>query len=139
MLPGTKIFIKNIKTKKWLFLLRDDIETIPHPNMWSLVGGGLESYENMLEGLYREIEEEVNIYVQNVSFLVKEDIQIVENKIYYVPMHVFKGETTADISDIVVGEGQKANYFTLDEALKLDNIIPLIKEFIKEYKHKLEK
>jgi 8-oxo-dGTP diphosphatase len=58
---GSKIFIKNKKTGRFLFILRDDIETIPYPNCWSIVGGGIEKGETPIEALKREIEEEINI------------------------------------------------------------------------------
>ena len=44
-----------------LTILRDDIPTIPYPNMWDLPGGGREGNETPFECVAREVYEELNI------------------------------------------------------------------------------
>ena len=57
------IFINN--NNEILLLLRDNIPTIPHPNMWDLPGGHVEENESPEECIIREMNEELNIILEN--------------------------------------------------------------------------
>ena len=66
---GAKVFIKNNQLGKYLFFLRDNKLTIPNPNTYGLLGGGVEVGETALEALKREIKEESNIEIYNIEEL----------------------------------------------------------------------
>ncbi len=53
---GAKILI--LSPDKLLLFHRDAIPTIPSPDCWSLVGGGIEEGETPGEALVREVMEE---------------------------------------------------------------------------------
>lgn len=118
MIPrdGAKIFIKNPKINKFLFLLRDNKPGIPHPNKWSLFGGGIEKGETPIGALMREVKEETNIKIYNIKLLLSEEFTLnVENVPYKVIGHIFYAYTDAELQDIKLFEGQRVDYFSLDE------------------------
>jgi len=138
---GAKVFIKNDRLGKYLFQLRDNKPTIPNPNTYGLVGGGIEAEEVPIEALKRELEEETNLTVSNIESLGNKEVtnvmkeegeQLVKSRLY-----VFLAHTEKELEDIVLNEGQKLAYFTIDEALNLPNLSPPIREAIDEYREKL--
>ena len=64
---GAKIFIKNETLDKYIFVLRDNKPTIPRPNTWSILGGGIEEGETPLEAVLREVKEEFDIDLYDVK------------------------------------------------------------------------
>lgn len=56
MIEGTGALIYSTKTQRYLFLLRNGIK---YADMWGLPGGKLEPNETVLDGLLREIQEEL--------------------------------------------------------------------------------
>ncbi len=58
---GCGALIYSKATQRYLFLLRNQKR---HAGSWGLVGGGLEEYETPIEGLHREIVEEIG----NIEF-----------------------------------------------------------------------
>jgi 8-oxo-dGTP pyrophosphatase MutT (NUDIX family) len=112
----------------YLLVLRDDKPEIDHPNHWSLVGGGIEPYENPREAIAREIEEEIScselfsleyidkIEVRNTPLCKDHDI------------FLFKAEIKKEINELKLTEGQKLRYFKFDEILDLK-----FPNFLKDY------
>ncbi len=143
ILEGSKVFIKNKNLGKYLFFLRDDKPTIPNPNMWGLLGGGIEEGESPLEAIIREVKEETNITIYDlkelgnimVSHISKENgkEEIIKNKLF-----VFLAQTDAMLEKAELYEGQRLEYFTIDEAKRLDNLSPPVKEAIEEYEELLK-
>ncbi|MFC1651951.1 NUDIX domain-containing protein [Patescibacteria group bacterium] len=137
---GAKIFIKNETLNKYLFVLRDNKPNIPQPNKWSLFGGGIENGESPIEAVKRELSEEINIDVFDIepiySKKIVHEIQGEKNKItgYY-----FIGKTNTDnLSNIILNEGQKVSFFSLEEINQKNNVTPSIKELIKTCENKLK-
>jgi 8-oxo-dGTP diphosphatase len=136
---GAKVFIKNEKLGKYLFFLRDNKPTIPNPNMYGLLGGGIEVGEEPIEALEREMQEESNIDIHDIQELGNKTVthmirdgkgeQTAVAKIYF-----FLAQTEATLKDAELHEGQKLEYFTIEEALTLDNLSPAIREAINEYR-----
>ncbi len=131
---GAKVFIKNKKLGKYLFVLRDDKPNIPNPNCWSLIGGGIEKGEEPIKALKREVKEEIGIELYDIKKIGVLDVPLTlmgETKI--VLGHIFLAYIDADIKDIKLKEGQRVEYFTLDEIQKKKNLssgaISRIKEF----------
>lgn len=57
MIKSAGALIKSVNTNRYLFLLRSSISS--YPSRWGLVGGKVHHDELLLEGLEREIEEEI--------------------------------------------------------------------------------
>ncbi|HBI33581.1 MAG TPA: hypothetical protein DEA43_00475 [Candidatus Moranbacteria bacterium] len=139
---GAKVFIKNEKLGKYLFFLRDNKPIIPNPNTYGLLGGGIEKGEEPMEALRREIQEESNIIISDIEELGYEIVpsvirdvdgeRIVTSKITF-----FSARTDGLLEDLELFEGQRLEYFTIDEALALDNLSPPIREAIRIYRNKL--
>lgn len=55
---GAGVFFYSEKTQRFLFLLRNNTKT---KNTWGLVGGKIQSSESVMEGLEREVLEEIGI------------------------------------------------------------------------------
>jgi len=127
---GSKIFIKNKQTGKYLFFLRDDKSSIPHPNKWDLLGGGMKDGETPQEAVEREIKEETNISIYNIKQILKRNVtHIVEGKEYNITSYIFVAYTDAPINEIKLYEGRKIEYFTLDE-IKKKKVAPTILDLI---------
>ena len=139
MKDGAKIFIKNEKLNKFLFVLRDDKPEITNPNKWSLVGGGIENGEKPTEALQREIKEEININVFEIKEICSKKIIYEENKIKKeLTLFYFLGKTDIeDASKIKLNEGQKVSFFTIEEILKEKNLSIIIRVLIEDIKTKL--
>jgi ADP-ribose pyrophosphatase YjhB (NUDIX family) len=64
---GAVFFAKS--TLRFLFLLRDDTS---FKNTWAFVGGKIDNDEKIVDGLYREIGEEIS-YVPDIEKLIPID------------------------------------------------------------------
>ena len=136
---GSKVFIKNKKLGKYLFCLRDNKSNIPNPNCWSLFGGGIEPGETPLEALKREIKEETNIKIYNIQLLASQNFTLhVKNKPYTITGNIFLANTDAELNDIKLYEGQKVDYFTIDEIKNMKNTTSVMPSFLKKYKKYLK-
>ena len=111
---GAKAFV--IHNKKLLLILRDDKPDIPSPNKWSLPGGAVEKNETILEAIKRELQEEINIIPKNIIYLGKQNCED-RSKVF----RYFAKLTKNEFQNIKLGnEGQKLDFFSLDEIKQLD-------------------
>lgn len=135
---GAKVFIRNKKLNKFLLVLRDNKPDIIQPNTWGLIGGGIDEGETPEQTLKRELEEESNIKAFNIRYLGRQEfVQTFLEKKYNITGNFFLAETQMYLKDIEIYEGQRVEYFTLDEILKMDNIAGIIKEMIQRFKTEL--
>jgi len=67
-------------TNRYLFLLRDDGR---YPNTWGLVGGKVEKNESVLQGLVREIKEELGGEIKGAKILPIEQYTSDNGKFIY--------------------------------------------------------
>lgn len=108
---------------KYLFQLRDKKNNIFFPNMWGLFGGAVEVNESYLDGLKREVSEELNInitnkeikFVTNISFEIKK--KCIERYIF-----VFK-LNNEEFKKLKISEGQKIGLFNKNEIKKIQ-VVP---------------
>ena len=70
---GCKIAL--ICDNKLLTILRDDIPTIPWPNVWELPGGGREGEETPFECVQREVFEELGLKLEEADILWAKEYQ----------------------------------------------------------------
>lgn len=87
---------------KFLLILRDDKPDINFPNTWSPVTGGIDKGETILECANRELMEEIGIIPKNLKIL---GISVKGNGFFFGTL------TNEEVSQIVLGEGQKYDFF----------------------------
>lgn len=128
MVSGYSGVILEGKDNTVLLQLRDNKQNIDYPNLWGLFGGSIEENESPIEAAIREINEELGITLKKENLkllLVAQD----KGKNCYV----FRTSFNQDLSKINLNEGQDMKYFSREEILKLDNLIPLIKKYESVY------
>src|SRR4051794_33437452 len=109
---GVSIIFMN-SLKEVLLFLRDDKPDLPFPNRWDLLGGTVEEGETPLQGIVREIEEEIEYaLVDPELFRVTEFFDRTE--------HTYFQQGEFDIEKTPLNEGQRLNWFSKDEILGLD-------------------
>lgn len=65
-IEGVGTFIYSTTTQRYLFLLRDNSK---YSGTWGLAGGKINSGENLLESLYRELQEELGFNFQQCKVI----------------------------------------------------------------------
>lgn len=91
-----------------LMLLRDNIPTIPFPDMWDLLGGQVEPGEKPEETVKRELMEEMDLELADIKlFKVYESDDLIDN--------VFWQRIDLNPDEIDLKEGQRLAYFTRDQ------------------------
>ena len=101
---------------KVLLFHRDNIPTIPSPDCWQIVGGGIEPGESPREAVLREVEEEVSVRLPHCQYVLTRRGSRGENVHVFV---AFVDKTDEDKFKLGPGEGQGIGWFTLDEVAKL--------------------
>ena len=112
---GCSIIFINDENQILLFL-RDNKPTIPYPNMWDFLGGQIEEGETPAECIIREIKEEINLELKDFHYLMTENFP---DRIEYV----FYKRINLDISEIVLTEGQKIQWFTKEELEQMETVL----------------
>lgn len=112
---GSKVLI--MSSDKILLFHRDNIPTIPSPNSWQLVGGGIEDEETPELALVREVKEEACYDLIDFKFIAKIKGQLGEDVWVYVAFVEKEEENKFSLGP---GEGQEIDWFTVDEALRIN-------------------
>ena len=110
---------------KYLLQLRDNKPNLPLANHWALFGGEVESKENPLDAIKREMYEELKFRSNNYSlfheaiyWLPKHHKKIVRKLFYLLQIE----ERDFDVMQLC--EGADMNIFTLKEIMQLKKISP---------------
>jgi len=130
---GAKIII--LSPDKILLFHRDNIPTIPSPDCWQLIGGGIEEGETPEKGLIREVKEEVCYDLQKYYLLTKTTGQLGEDVWVYV---TFVNKDEENKFKHGPGEGQEIGWFTIDEALII-NLTPGTRKLLSKHRNLVEK
>ncbi len=113
MKKTANIFI--VHDKKVLLFHRDNKPSIPDPDRWGFVGGEVEKGETFLEGLKREIKEEIDLKIENPIRLGKTIISGWGENVFY-----FAKISSEKVKKIKLGnEGQEVKFFSFEEIGKI--------------------
>ena len=118
---------------KLLTILRDDISTIPWPNMWELPGGGREGDESPFECVAREVFEELGIHLTKACLLWD---KIYPSMLFEDKQSVFLvGQLTQNQFDNITfgDEGQGYKLMSIDEFLGSDKVVPQLQARVRDY------
>ena len=118
---------------KLLTILRDDISTIPWPDMWELPGGGREGEETPFECAQREVFEELGLKLEEADILWAKEYQGMldpdETSIFMVGTI-----TQEDFASIVFGdEGQAYQMMDVSQFLAAAKVIPQLQSRLRDY------
>ena len=109
---GSSIIFINDNRQVLLFL-RDNIPTIPFPNMWDVPGGHVEPGETPEACIVREMKEEMELDLKHFSLFSIVDFR---DRIEYT----FWKKSNLDINRITLHEGQRLKWFDREEVEKTD-------------------
>ena len=128
---GCKIAL--ICDDKLLTILRDDISTIPWPNMWELPGGGREGEETPFECVQREVFEELGLKLEEADILWVKKYQGMLNpdKISIFMVGTISQEECASI--IFGDEGQAYQMMDVSQFLADEKVIPQLQDRLSDY------
>lgn len=101
------VLIKCIKTGNVFLLLRND-----KTPSWALVSGGIEKDENILEGIKREIHEELFINPNDIEYKHIGVENIPEKNMEF---HYFQGLTKSEFKPILDHENLNFGWFSKDK------------------------
>ena len=116
-----------------LTILRDDISTIPYPNMWDFPGGGRENDETPFECIKREVFEELGIELKKESITW---VKYYQGFVHPEKVSVFMVASICQelIDQIVFGdEGQGYKLVNIEELLADEKVIPQLKSRLGDY------
>lgn len=109
-------FLYNPATKKVL-LHKRDTRTKINPGKWAFFGGLSKEGETPIETFIREVKEELGILLESTSIYFLCDYF---NPDFNTHRYVFFAITQLPKSAMKLREGEDFEWFTLEEALKLD-------------------
>ncbi|MGD0337627.1 MAG: NUDIX hydrolase [Bacteroidota bacterium] len=107
---GAGIILLNSKDQI-LLILRENIPTIPYPNMWDLPGGHVEEGENPEQTIRREMNEELELDLGEITLFKEYHHETFDE-------YVFLKKIDLNPDSMVLHEGQRLAYFGLDEILQ---------------------
>lgn len=128
---GCKIAL--ISDDKLLTILRDNISSIPWPNMWELPGGGREGEETPFECVQREVFEELGLKLKETAIVWAKEYQGMldpdKTSIFMVGTI-----TQEEFAGIVFGdEGQAYQMMDVSQFLADEKVIPQLQDRLRDY------
>lgn len=110
LIPIALAILYDPRSHRFLMQLRDDVPHILYPGCWGLFGGHLEPGEAALEGLQRELREELGWGPASPDQLEPQPT-VIENGIL---RYLFASPLTVPLDQLVLGEGQDLGWIDLD-------------------------
>ena len=104
------VLILCLKTDKVLLLLR--AAGGRGGNTWNLVAGGIEEGETVLEGLKREVTEEMSINPDRIDYKLIKKVDIPEDNITF---HYYEGFTNSEFIPKLCDENTDYGWYSKDE------------------------
>lgn len=127
---GVKLAL--IKDDQLLVIQRDDLPTIPFPNLWDFAGGGREENETPFECIQREVQEELGIRLEP-DLILWEKLWSMHDETVHACFMVAKIDQRF-IDAIVFGdEGQGWKMMTIDRFLSSNQVVEPLKDRLREY------
>ena len=114
---------------KFLFQLRDNKPNITYPGMWGFIGGHVEEGESLIEGLRREISEEISIEIKDIK-----EIGSYYDKTIDESTTIYRGTLNVPAENINIGEGRLLKYFGFNEIKNLNTPDPLREFLVKNWR-----
>ncbi|PMR66734.1 DNA mismatch repair protein MutT [Streptococcus intermedius] len=116
-----------------LTILRDDIPTIPYPNMWDFPGGGREKDETPFECVQREVFEELSLKLEEADIVWAKEYQGMldpdKTSIFMVGII-----TQEDFASIAFGdEGQAYQLMDVSQFLSDNKVILQLQDRLRDY------
>ena len=128
---GCKIAL--ICDDKLLTILRDDISTIPWPNMWELPGGGREGEETPFECVQREVFEELGLKIEEADIVWVKEYQgmLDPDKTSIFMVGTISQEECASIA--FGDEGQAYQMMDVSQFLADEKVITQLQDRLSDY------
>lgn len=130
-LGKNSVFSLLIYKQKLLLFHRDNIDRIPYPDHWHLPGGLIEKGETPLQGIKRELKEEITKILDKLQYLGKFNIDAERFTHTFIAV---VNENEAQMFKLGPGEGQEIKFFSLKEISKL-KITNALKLRLEKYKN----
>ena len=129
---GAKIAI--VRGAQVLTLLRDDIPTIPFPDMWDLPGGGREARETPFETAARELSEELSLSIKAEKVIYHREYEANRSASLRVHFFVARWEELTDAAIELGDEGQCWKWMEVSEFIVNEKAVPSLRERLKTAK-----
>jgi len=111
---------------RYLLQLRDNVPTITFPAYWSLFGGALEGLETPINGIKRELYEELGYRPSLIEEFLSYKYSIEKVNIIDREVTIFSSFIDSyEIEELELMEGQSLAFFTILELQKENNVVPL--------------
>ena len=111
---------------RYLLQLRDNVPTITFPAYWSLFGGALEGLETPINGIKRELYEELGYRPSLIEEFLSYKYSIKKVNIIDREVTIFSSFIDSyEIEELELMEGQSLAFFTILELQKENNVVPL--------------
>ena len=128
---GCKIAL--LSDDKLLTILRDNISSIPWPNMWELPGGGREDEETPFECVQREVFEELGLKLEEASIVWAKEYQGMLNP-DKISIFMVGTITQEECASIAFGdEGQAYQMMDVSQFLADEKVIPQLQDRLSDY------